>query len=137
MSSNGETAEKSLGEVVGDVSTKASLLIREEIELAKTEVAVKAKSLGKGAAVAAAAGVMALFALIYFLQALAWFFNDLFDWVNTSPWLGFLIVFGILIALAVVAGLLGLRWIKKGTPPVPEQAIAEAKITRTELMESH
>lgn len=137
MTSNGQSAEKSLGEVVNDVSTKASFLIREEIELAKTEVATKAKSLGKGAAVAAAAGVMALFALIYFLQALAWFFNDLFDWVNTSPWLGFLIVFGILIALAVVAGLLGFRWIKKGSPPTPELAIEEAKRTRTELMETH
>lgn len=137
MSSNGTSAEKSLGEVVGDVSTKASLLIREEIELAKTEVTTKAKSLGKGAAVAVVAGVMAVFALIYFLQALAWFFNDLFDWVNTSPWLGFLIVFGILIALAAIAGLLGFRWIKKGSPPTPDMAIEEAKRTRTEILETH
>lgn len=131
------SAEKSLGEIVNEVSTKASLLIREEVELAKTEVTTKAKSLGKGAAVALVAGVMAVFALIYFLFALAWFFNDLFDWVNTSPWLGFLIVFGILIALAGLAGFMGLRWIKKGSPPVPEQAIEEAKRTRAEIMESH
>src|SRR6478672_5328700 len=100
MTSNGNTADKSLGDVVGDVSTKASLLIREEIELAKTEIAEKAKSLAKGSAVAAVAGVMAVFALIYLFQALAWFFNDLFDTVTTSPWIGFLIVFGILIAIA-------------------------------------
>ena len=133
MTENGNTAEKSLGDVVGDVSTKASLLVREEIELAKTEIAEKAKSLGKGIAVAIVAGVMALFALIYFFQALAWFFNDLFDKVNTSPWIGFLIVFGILIALAILAGLLGLRWIKKGAPPTPDLAIEEAKRTRAEL----
>jgi uncharacterized membrane protein YqjE len=132
-SENGNTAEKSLGDVVNDVSTKASLLVREEIELAKTEIAEKAKSLGKGIAVAIVAGVMALFALIYFFQALAWFFNDLFDKVNTSPWIGFLIVFGILIAFAGLAGLMGLRWIKKGAPPTPDLAIEEAKRTRAEL----
>ena len=136
MTSNG-TAEKSLGEVVNDVSTKASLLIREEIELAKTEVATKAKSLGKGAAVAAAAGIFGFFALIYFLEALAWFFNDLFDWVNTSPWLGFLIVVGILLVLAGLAAMMGLRWIKKGSPPTPQMAIEEAKRTRAEILESH
>jgi uncharacterized membrane protein YqjE len=133
MSENG-TAEKSLGDVVGDVSTKASLLVREEIQLAKTEIAEKAKSLGKGVAVAIVAGVMALFALIYFFEALAWFFNDLLD-VGESLWIGFLIVFGILILLAGVAGMLGLRWIKKGSPPTPDLAIEEAKRTRAEILE--
>ena len=135
MSENGTTAEKSLGDVVNDVSTKASLLVREEIELAKTEMAEKAKSLAKGSAVAGMAGVMAVFALIYFFAALAWFFNDLFDTVNTSPWIGFLIVFGFLILLAAVAAMLGVRWIKKGAPPTPDLAIEEAKRTRAELRE--
>jgi hypothetical protein len=135
MTDNGNTAEKSLGDTVNDVSTKASLLIREEIELAKTEIAEKAKSLAKGSAVAAAAGVMAVFALIYFFQALAWFFNDLFDKVNTSPWIGFLIVFGILILFAGLAAMLGVRWIKKGSPPTPDLAIEEAKRTRAEILE--
>jgi uncharacterized membrane protein YqjE len=132
---DGRTAEKSLGDVVGDVSTKASLLVREEIELAKTEIAEKAKSLAKGGAVASVAGVMALFALIYLFEAVAWFFNDLFNTVTTSPWIGFLIVFGILIALAGIAGLVGVRWIKKGSPPTPEMAIEEAKRTRAEILE--
>ena len=134
MSDNGNTAEKSLGDVVNDVSTKASLLVREEIELAKIEIAEKAKSLGKGVAVAIVAGVMAVFALIYFFEALAWFFNDLLD-VGQSLWIGFLIVFGILIALAAVAGFLGIRWIKKGSPPTPNLAIEEAKRTRAEILE--
>ena len=135
MSENGSTAEKSLGDVVNDVSTKASLLVREEIELAKTEIAEKAKSLGKGVAVAIVAGVMAVFALIYLFEALAWFFNDLFNTVNTSPWIGFIIVFGILIAIAGLAGLMGIRWIKKGSPPTPDMAIEEAKRTRAEILE--
>jgi uncharacterized membrane protein YqjE len=138
MSENGAppgTAEKSLGDVVNDVSTKASLLVREEIELAKAELSEKISSIVKGAAVGAAAGVFAVFALIYFFHALAWFFNDLFD-VGQSVWIGFLIVFGILIVLAGIAGFLGLRWIKKGSPPTPTMAIEQAKITKAELTEA-
>ena len=135
MNENGRTAEKSLGDVVNDVSNKASLLVREEIELAKTEVAEKAKSLGKGTAVAVIAGVMAVFALIYFFEALAWFFNDLGDWTPQSPWVGFLIVFGILIVIAAIAGFVGVRWIKKGSPPTPDMAIEEAKLIRQEIRE--
>jgi hypothetical protein len=135
MSGDGRTAEKSLGDVVNDVSTKASLLVREEIELAKTEIAEKAKSLAKGSAVAIGAGVMATFALIYFFAALAWFLNDLFGTVNTSPWLGFIIVFVLLIGLAGLAAAIGVNWIKKGAPPTPDLAIEEAKRTRAEILE--
>lgn len=122
------TAEKSLGEAVTDVTDKATLLIREEIELAKTELSEKIGSMVKGAVVGIAAGIFAVFALVYLLHALAWFFVDLFDW--TSVWGGYLIVFGILILLAAVAGFIGLRWIKKGSPPTPAMAIEEAKRTR-------
>jgi uncharacterized membrane protein YqjE len=133
MSENG-TAEKSLGDVVGDVSTKASLLVREEIELAKTEISEKVSRLAKGGAVAAAAGVFAVFALIYLFEGLAWFFNDLLN-VQNAYWAGFLIVFGILIVLAGIAGWIGIRWIKKGSPPTPSLAIEEAKRTRAEILE--
>jgi uncharacterized membrane protein YqjE len=133
MSENG-TAEKSLGDVVGDVSTKASLLVREEIELAKTEISEKVSRLAKGSAVAGAAGVFAVFALIYLFEGLAWFFNDLLN-VQNAYWAGFLIVFGILIVLAGVAGWIGIRWIKKGSPPTPALAIEEAKRTRAEILE--
>src|SRR5256885_16650075 len=101
MTDNGNnTAEKSIGDVVNDVSTKASLLVREEIELAKTEIAEKAKSLARGSAVAVIAGIMLVFGLIYFFEAVAWFLNDIFGTVNSSPWLGFIIVFGFLLIVA-------------------------------------
>jgi len=135
MTDEGQTAEKSLGDVVGDVSTKASLLVREEIELAKTEIAEKAKSLAQGSAVAILAGVMLVFGLIYFFEAVAWFLNDIFGTVNSSPWLGFIIVFGFLLIIAAIAGLIGVRWIKRGAPPTPDLAIEEAKRTRAELLE--
>jgi hypothetical protein len=134
MTENGRTAEKSLGDVVNDVSTKASLLVREEIELAKTEVTEKARSLGKGAALAAVAGVMGVFALIYFFEGLAWFFNDLLD-VGTKLWIGFGLVFILLCGITGLAAALGIRWIKKGSPPTPDMAIEEAKLVRADILE--
>ena len=136
MADNGVTAEKSLGDTVNDVSTKASLLVREEIELAKAEISEKVTSLAKGSGVAIAAGIFATFALIYFFEGLAWFFNDLLD-VGQSVWIGFLIVFGILMVLAAIAGFIGLRWIKKGAPPTPAMAIEEAQLIRQTIASSH
>jgi uncharacterized membrane protein YqjE len=127
-----ETADKSIGEIVAEVSEKASLLVREEIELAKAEVRDKATKLARGAGVGIAAGVFLLFSFIVFLQALAWFINDLLD-VETAIWMGFAIVTGILLVLAALAGLLAFRWLKRGAPPTPDMAIEEAKRTREEL----
>lgn len=126
------SAEKSLGEIVTDISEKASLLVREEIELAKAEVQQKISQLAKGAAAGGAAAVFLVFALIYFFHGGAWFFNDLLD-TGASIWVGFLIVFGILIFLGVVAGLIALRMFKKGAPPTPDLAIEEARRTREAL----
>jgi H+/Cl- antiporter ClcA len=126
-----DDADKSLGDVVAEVSEKASLLVREEIALAKAEVTGKVKTLGKGAGVAAAAGVFLIFAVVMFLETLAWFFNDLFD-VTTALWLGFLVTTGILVFFAVVAGLLAKKWLSSG-PPTPDLAIEEAKLTRQSL----
>ena len=126
-----ESAEKRLGEIVADVSEKASLLVREEVELAKAEVQQKVSSLAKGAAVGAAAGVFLVFALVFFLHALAWLINDALN--ANSIWPGFAIVFGLLSLLGALAGFLAYRWLKRGTPPTPELAIAEAKRTRAEL----
>ena len=129
MSTNG--ADKSLGDVVTEVTEKASFLVREEIELAKAEVTQKVTKLGKGAGALAAAGVLLVFALIFFFHALAWFFNDAFNW-NTA-WPGYLATFGVILALGGVAAFLGLRWLKGGSPPTPELAIEEAKRTRAML----
>ena len=131
MSTNG--ADKSLGDVVTEVTEKASLLVREEIELAKAEVTEKVTKLGKGAGALAAAGVLAVFALIFLLHALAWFINDAFNW--TTVWPGYLVTFFIVIAVGALAGFLGYRWLKGGSPPTPDLAIEEAKRTRAMLDE--
>ena len=127
-----DQANKSLGDVVSDVSQKASLLVREEIELAKAEVTDKVSKLAKGAAVAAVAGVFLFFALIMLLHGLAWIINDAFDWSNLV-WPGFFIVMLLLVLLAAIAGFLALRFFKKGSPPTPDMAIEEAKLTRSQL----
>ncbi len=124
--------DKSLGDAVSEVTEKASLLVREEIELAKAEVSEKVTKLGKGAGALAAAGVLAVFALIFFLHALAWFFNDAFDWGGTV-WQGYLLTFFLVILVGALAGFLGFRWLKGGSPPTPELAIEEAKRTRDML----
>jgi uncharacterized membrane protein YqjE len=129
MSTNG--ADKSLGDVVTEVSEKASLLVREEIELAKAEISEKVTKLGKGAAALAAAGTLAVFALIYLFEALAWFFVDLFNW-NTI-WPGFLLTFVVIVVMGAIAGFVGMRWLKGGAPPTPDLAIEEAKRTREML----
>jgi uncharacterized membrane protein YqjE len=136
VSANGQRppdgADKSLGDIVSEVTEKASLLVREEIELAKAEVTAKVSSLARGAAIAAAAGVFLIFAVTIFFHGLAWFFNDLFD-IDNAYWIGFAIVFAILVLLAIVAAAIAVRLFKKGSPPLPELAIEEAKRTRAEL----
>jgi uncharacterized membrane protein YqjE len=127
-----DTGEKSLGEIVADVSEKASQLVREEIELAKAEVKEKVSKLTMGAAVAAAAGVFVVFGITTFFHTLAWLLNDIFNW-ETEVWPGFAMVTALLFLLAILAGLVALRLFKKGSPPTPELAIEEARRTRAEL----
>lgn len=131
---NGNRADKSLGEIVEEVSEKASLLVRKEIELAKAELMEKVSKLGVGAGVAGAAGVFLLFAVFIFLFALAFIFNDLMgDFGTGNIWPGFLIVFVLLVILAAVGGLVAYRFFKKASPPVPEMAIEEAKLTKAQF----
>ena len=125
-----DTADKSLGDVVAEVSEKASLLVREEIELAKAEVRDKVSKLAKGAAVGAAAGVFLVFGVTMFFHGLSWFITDLLD---EPPWVGFAIVTALLVLLAAIAGLVAARLFKRGSPPTPQLAIEEAKRTREEL----
>jgi uncharacterized membrane protein YqjE len=121
------TRPQQIGHTVAEISEKASLLVREEIALAKAEVTQKATRLGKGAAVAAAAGVFALFGLMMLLHTLSWFFV----WVvGAEIFWGFLITTVILFLFAAIAAFIGIRWIKKGAPPTPDMAIDEAKRIR-------
>jgi hypothetical protein len=124
------TTEETLGQLVNQVSENASTLIREEIELAKTEVSEKVTKIVRGSAVGAAAGVFAFLALILVMEGIAWLLNEeVFD----KAWPGFFIEAAVFLLIAAVAGLVAYRSLQAGAPPVPEQAIEEAKLTKAAL----
>jgi len=128
MSEDQSTSE--LGRAIQEVSERASLLVREEIELAKAEMTEKVTKLLKGAAVGIVAGIFAVFALIYLVHSLSWgIFALLSDDIN-FVWVGYLISGGLLLLLGGLAGFLAARFIKGGVPPTPAMAIEEGKLIK-------
>jgi hypothetical protein len=130
-------SQASIVAAINEVSDKAQLLVREEIELAKLEVTEKLTKLAKGAAVGLAAGVFVIVGLLFLLHGLAW----LAYWVIPVPegtifW-GFFIVAGILFLVGGLAGFLAARWLKKGSSPTPALAIEEAKLIRETVQSPH
>ena len=125
-----EPGQRSVAELVFDVSERTSALIREEIELAKAEVSEKVGKLLRGSAVGAAAGVFAFFALILAMEGFAWLLNEqVFD----NFWAGFFVEAAIFLLIAAGAGYFAYRSVKAGAPPVPEQAIEEARLIKTTI----
>jgi uncharacterized membrane protein YqjE len=116
--------EMSVGELVFEVSDRASVLIREEIELAKTEVTEKFNRLLQGSVAGLVAGVFALFALLLIMHGVAWLLNDL---VFNNFWAGFFVEAALFLLVGAAAGLFAWRSFKRGAPPTPEMAIEEAK----------
>jgi len=122
-----EPRDRSVTELVFDVSERTSTLIREEVELAKAEITEKVTKLLRGSAVGAAAGVFAFLALILVMEGFAWLLNEeVFD----NSWAGFFVEAAIFLLVAAGAGWFAYTSVKAGSPPVPEQAIEEAKLIR-------
>ena len=124
----GTRDERSVGELVVDVSEKTSTLVREEIALAKAEVSEKVNKLIKGGVVGIAAGVFLLLFLAMLMHAIAWLLNDLF--FEDTVWLGFLVEAAFWLLVAGLAALVAYRSIQSGAPPTPDMAIEEAKLTK-------
>jgi hypothetical protein len=116
--------KRGVGPAVKDVAEHASTLARLELELAGLEVKRKVAALGIGLGLVLGAGVLALFALGFGLAAGAVALA-----LVVSTWLALLMVFGALLVLAAILGLVGLSAMRSATPPVPEQAVHEAKLT--------
>jgi hypothetical protein len=119
-----------LATAVSEVSERVSNLIREEIELAKAEVGRKATTLLKGTIAVVAGAVFGVFAIVIGLEAAAWALNALLVPGAGDIWEGFLIVFGVLAILAVIAFAAATKLLKSGAPPTPTMAIDEAKRIR-------
>ena len=116
--------DMTVGELVFEVTDRASILIREEIELAKTEVTEKVNSLLRGSVTGLVAGVFVLLALMLAMHGFAWLLNDL---VFDNFWAGFFVEAAIFLLIAAGAGFYAYRAFKRSAPPTPDMAIEEAK----------
>ena len=135
MANDTDTSE--LGQAIQDVTEKLSLLFREEIELAKTEMTEKVTKLLKGAVVGIVAGIFAVFGLIYLLEG-----GGVGDLAGARRrrnnfWIGFLIVAVLLFILGALAGFIAARLFKRGAPPTPQMAIEEGKLIKETVTTSH
>jgi hypothetical protein len=126
-----EPEHRSVAELVFDVSEGASSLIREEIELAKAEISDKLGKLLRGSVVGVAAGAFAFLALILVMEGIAWLLNE--EVFDGKVWPGFFVEAAAFLLIAALAGLIAYRSVKAGAPPVPAQAIEEAKLTKEML----
>jgi hypothetical protein len=123
--------KQGIATAITEVTERASVLIREEIELAKTEIAEKVTSLAKGALVAAVAGVFFLTALFFVLIGCAWLlYYELPIGNEFTYFWGFFAMAAILVVLGAIAGVLAAKAVKAGSPPTPEMAIEEARKIR-------
>jgi uncharacterized membrane protein YqjE len=123
--------DRTLADLVVGVSENASTLVREEIELAKTEVSEKVGKILRGSVVGAAAGAFGFLALIMILHGIAWLLGE--ELFSGNIWAGYFVTAGIFLLLAALAGFVAFRAVRAGAPPVPEQAIEEAKLTKEML----
>jgi uncharacterized membrane protein YqjE len=126
----GRDVPNNIAAAITEVSERAQLLVREEIELAKTEVAEKVTRLIKGAIVGIAAGVFVVTALVFALVGCAWLLYYYLPGNDFTYFWGFFAMAVILLLLGVLAGVLAAKAVKRGTPPVPSMAIEEAQKIR-------
>jgi membrane protein implicated in regulation of membrane protease activity len=126
-----ETDSQSLGTAVKEVAERASSIVRLELELAMLEVRRKVFALGLGIGFAIGAAVMLVFMVGFAYAAAAAALA-----LVMPTWAALLVVTGILFAKVLLLALLAINRIRKGTPPVPEQAIREAKLT-AEVLKSN
>ena len=120
----------SVAQAIQEVSERAQILVREEIELAKAEVTEKVSHLVKGAAVGAAAGIFAIAGLLFLLHGFAWLAYYALPVPDGTFFWGFFLVAGILFLLGAIGGFVAAKAFKRGAPPKPDMAIDEAKRIR-------
>jgi uncharacterized membrane protein YqjE len=113
--SGSQARERSIGELVGDLSQQTSTLVRQELELARAELQQQGKLAGKGAGMLAAAAAAALLALGALSAALIVLLDK-----AMATWVAALIVMALWAILAAVLAKAGQRALKQATPPAPQ-----------------
>ncbi len=120
--SGGSASDVPIAELVKQLSEQTSRLARQEVELAKAELAVKGKRAGIGAGMFGGAGIVGFYAVgaltATAILALA---------TAVAAWLAALIVTFVLGAIAGVLALQGKTKVQQATPPIPEQASESVK----------
>ncbi len=117
-----------VGGAAKQVAEHASSIARLELELAGLELKQKVVALGIGIGLGLGAVIFAVFMLGFLFATIAAAFATFL-----ATWLALLVVTVILLVLAATLGVLARGRFKKGAPPVPEQAIREAKLTQEAL----
>jgi uncharacterized membrane protein YqjE len=128
-----EEVPANIAAAITEISEHATLLIRDEIELAKAEITVKLRKILTGAVVGIAAGGFVAIAVLFLLIGLAYLIAYEID-AGQTFW-GFFIVAALLLVLAALAGLLAFRALRGGAPPAPTMAIDEARKIREAVRE--
>src|SRR3954464_3819946 len=117
-------------ELVQELTTDASTLVRKELALAQVELKEKGKRAGIGGGLFGTAGLLALYGLGALIAAVVLALATAVD-----GWLAALIVGVVLFAAAGVAALVGKRQVEQATPPAPERAIASTRQDVQEVRE--
>jgi len=123
-------ADASTAELVRTAAEQISRLVRDELTLARAEIAEKAKKAGAGAGLLGGSGVIALYGLAALLAAAI-----LGLAVAMPAWLAALIVAVLLFATAGVLALVGRRELEHAKPPVPEETMRSVKRVVEDLKE--
>jgi len=113
FSGPGET--RSLGAIVGDISSDLSALVRQEMELARTELKQEARRVGKGAGMLGGAGIAGHLTLLFLSLALVYLLDN---WM--PPELSALIVGLVWAAVATVLAMRGRQEIQEADQPLPQ-----------------
>jgi uncharacterized membrane protein YqjE len=121
-STGNELRERPIGELLKQLSQETTTLVKQELDLAKAEVAQKGQQAGKGAGMFGGAGVMGFLALAALTAALIMAIDK-----AVPNWAAALIVAAVYAAIAGVLALQGRNKLKEATPPVPEQADESVK----------
>ena len=121
-------ASRSTGELVQQLSEQVSRLVRQEMQLAKLELAEKGKRTGVGAGLIGGGGLFAVYGIAVLVAAAA-----LGLAVVWPAWLAALVVALLLLLIAGLLALVGQRQVKKGMPPVPTDAVASVKADVDEI----
>lgn len=124
------SADVPAGELVKQLSEQVSVLVRDELKLARLEMGRKGKQAGLGVGMLSASGIVALYAVGCLLACAIIAISG-----AVTAWLAALIVGAALLLVSGLAAVLGKGRLQKATPPVPEQAVGSVKADVEEIKE--